>query len=94
MSETDNGDDPIVRDLLPGYIARRHEELVRLQAALDEHDYATLRTVGHNLHGSGGAYGLPRLSELGKALESCARARDADGVAAVLAQMRQFLAAL
>lgn len=94
MSADDNGDDPIVQGLLPGYISRRHEELLRLEAALAEGDYATLRTIGHNLHGSGGAYGLPRISELGKALELSAREEDRDKAATVLADLRRFLAEL
>lgn len=91
MSDKFIDDDPIVRELLPGYLARRHEELPQLEAALDAGDFETLRTTGHNLHGSGGAYGLPRISELGKQLERAARDGNGEQARVTLEEMRVFL---
>lgn len=94
MSEIDHDDDPIVRGLLPGYVARRREEIDKLDGALADGDFETLRTIGHNLHGSGGAYGLPPISAMGKRLEQAARAADAAAAATILAELRAFLGTL
>ncbi len=83
--------DPFVKELMPGYLARRREELSRLEAAAAEGDFEALRVVGHNLHGSGGAYGLPRISELGRDLENAAHERDEAGVRAIIDAMRAFI---
>lgn len=91
MSDLDNIDDPIVRDLLPGYLARRREEILTLNDALERQDFESLRTIGHNLHGSGGAYGLPRMSELGKKLENAARLHDSESIQGTLREMKAYL---
>ena len=92
MSNDDN--DPFVKELLPGYLARRREELSSLARAVDAGDYETLRVIGHNLHGSGAAYGLPRISELGRDLEKAAHVRDDTGARTVIDAMRAYVQTL
>ena len=89
MSDHDN--DPFVKELMPGYLARRREELSTLENAVEDRNYETLRIIGHNLHGSGAAYGLPRISELGRDLEKAAHGRDDAGVRTVIDAMRAFI---
>ncbi len=84
-------DDPILQELLPGYLARRREEVGTLEDALARGDFDKLRIIGHNLHGSGGAYGLDRVSEFGKALEKAARADDSEAIRVTIRQIRAFL---
>ncbi len=84
-------DDPAVRNLIDGYLARRRDEVERISQAIENDDFATLRVIGHNLHGSGGAYGLEGLSVLGAALETHAARRDVDGVTAVRDSIVAFL---
>ncbi|NND61274.1 MAG: Hpt domain-containing protein [Gammaproteobacteria bacterium] len=84
-------DDPYVKELLPGYIARRREEVVTLRQALEQNDLKKLRLTGHNLHGSGAAYGLPRISELGRALERAAAADDTAAVSEVLDTLQSYV---
>ena len=87
---SDNNDD-IVRELLPGYLERRRAELATLEDALERGDYLRLRTIGHNLHGSGGAYGLAKVSEFGAALDQAARNEDAEMIRGIIQQIRAFL---
>ncbi|NNF66435.1 MAG: Hpt domain-containing protein [Gammaproteobacteria bacterium] len=94
MTEFSGGDDPILRELLPGYLARREEELKMLDEALKNKDFSTLRTIGHNLFGSGGAYGLIRVSELGRQLEVAAQQADSEEIQSTIQQMREFLSNL
>ncbi|NNF51886.1 MAG: Hpt domain-containing protein [Gammaproteobacteria bacterium] len=83
--------DPIVRGLLPGYLKRREEELVRLTALLENKDFADIRVLGHNLSGSGGAYGLPQLTDFGRRIESAARDKDEQALRREFAQLGDFL---
>lgn len=91
MTNFSGGDDPILADLLPGYLDRRWSELETLNQALEAGDFAKLMIIGHNLHGSGGAYGLDKISELGQALETAAREKDGDSVRATIQRIRAFL---
>ena len=44
--------------------------------ALQRLDYGQMRTFGHRLRGSGGAYGIPALTDIGVAIESAAGVGD------------------
>ena len=43
-----------------------------LESALDNRDFAALRKAGHNLKGTGVAYGFGGLTEIGRAMEAAA----------------------
>ena len=81
-------------DLLARYLQRRREQLKQLAAALDHADYELIRRIGHNLHGSGTAYGLPRISVLGQALETAAELREPLKISEIISQLRLFLASV
>jgi HPt (histidine-containing phosphotransfer) domain-containing protein len=77
----DHGDflpnlDPAVQRLLPTYLANRRSEVAALRAAAERGDRDTLRRHGHDLRGSGGAYGVPGIQRLGEQLEVAAGAAD------------------
>ena len=59
----------IPRDLVVGYLSRSRSSVSTLRAAVDRSDYDAVRVFGHRLKGTGGAYGMPRLTELGAAIE-------------------------
>lgn len=73
--------DPFAKRLLVRYLGRREADLESLRSALAGNDFETIRVKGHNLYGSGGAYGLDRISELGDSLETAAEAKDEDAIA-------------
>ena len=58
------------------YVDRCLKTLPDVMAALDRWDYAYLRIFGHRLKGTGGAYGIPALTEIGFSIEASA-GRDA-----------------
>lgn len=83
--------DPIVKPLIPGYLANRRKDLDRIRDSLAKGDFGTLRVIGHDLKGSGGAYGIPPLSELGGRLETAALANDAAAIAQLRGELEAFL---
>lgn len=94
MSETESpieAIDPIVQSLLPGYLVRREAELVRLRSLLAEGRLDEIRTLGHNLSGSGGAYGLPGLTTIGRQLEAAAGDGDSDAIGGHLDALHSYL---
>jgi HPt (histidine-containing phosphotransfer) domain-containing protein len=85
-------DDPTVAALLPRYLERRREDLALLHEALDGGSLDVAVVVGHRMRGSGTAYGIPRITELGTALEKAARSQDIDAVREQAQQLESFLA--
>lgn len=59
--------------------------------ALDRSDHGHLRVFGHRLRGSGGAYGIPALTEIGSAIERAALQHDASELRLQLAALEACL---
>ena len=83
--------DPLLAPLIPEYLNSRRKDLQKLADALAAKDFGTLRKVGHNMYGSGGAYGLPPVSDVGKRIEDAALASDAAKIGEALEDLRAFL---
>ena len=83
--------DPFARRLLNQYLERRRTDLERLRKALDASDFESIEISGHNLSGSGAAYGLDTISHLGADLERAAQARHTGRILEVLNQLEQFV---
>jgi HPt (histidine-containing phosphotransfer) domain-containing protein len=83
--------DPLLLPLIPDYLQNRRRDVDRLTEALARKDFAALRKIGHDMAGSGGAYGLPPLSELGKLIEDAALAGDPMRIEMATADLQVFL---
>ena len=83
--------DPFARRLLSQYLERRKTDLSRLREALAAADFSSIERTGHNLYGSGAAYGLDEISSLGARLEKAAQAAQADSIASVLDDLERFV---
>jgi HPt (histidine-containing phosphotransfer) domain-containing protein len=77
--------------LAAAYLERRKEQIVTLRRALDARDFEALWIAGHRMHGSGAPHGVPRISELGAALEISAFQRDIPRIAADIDRLESFL---
>ena len=83
--------DPLLQPLIPDYLKNRRLDLQRLADGLARKDFALLRKTGHDMAGSGGAYGLPPISDLGRRIEDAAVAGDAAAVAMARDDLQVFL---
>lgn len=84
-------DDEDVFELIPVYLAGRRNELGVLRDAVAKKDFETLRGLGHKMKGSGGGFGLDRISEIGGNLESSAKAQDLSAIEQEIADLRDYL---
>jgi len=66
------------------FLQRQERAVQRLQVALRAGDFAKVCSMGHDLKGSGGAYGMDKLSALGRDLEAAAGEKDVPLIAALL----------
>jgi histidine phosphotransfer protein HptB len=82
---------PGLADLRAGYMTHRSTEMESLEHALKNGDFPTLQRAGHNLKGTGAAYGFSELSDIGRALEGAAKGRDAAAAEALLDQIESYI---
>ena len=61
--------DPELRDIVPGFLDRRLQEVDSIRAALERQDYGLVRGIGHQMKGAGSSYGFDGITEVGWSLE-------------------------
>ena len=83
-----------IEALVPRYLDRRRKEIESFRLALGNGDFEALRVGGHSLKGSGGGYGFDALTQIGSRIEKGAQQRDAELVAAALADYADYMARL
>lgn len=86
--------DPFARRLIFQYVMRRKADIDLLRSALADGRFSEIQVAGHNLSGSGGAYGLQRVSEIGTALEDAAKVRHTPQVTRLIDELDRYVHAL
>ena len=95
--EDDNpmdGVDPFARRLITQYLGRRKADIDQLREAVGVGDFERIRVTGHNMSGSGSAYGLGKVSEVGAALEKAAKAADSAAIRELIDQLDRILSSV
>ncbi len=80
-----------VAEISDEYLDRQRAESDRLAQALQHADFAALGKGGHNLKGTGAAYGFAELSDIGKALEMAAKENDPAACGLLLDRIESYL---
>ncbi len=83
--------DPFARRLVIQYLDRRENDLRTLRADHADGDYKSIERKGHNLYGSGSAYGLDRISELGSELELAAKKCNGQYIEELIDTLKTFI---
>ncbi len=61
---------------IPAFLRDCRLNVITMLQALDKADFETVKTLGHNMRGSGGGYGFPTITHIGAALELGAKNTD------------------
>lgn len=72
--------DPELKELIPQFLNHRQQDVNALVIALEANDADTIRSIGHDLRGVGGAYGFSYIQESGESIEACGKAGRLDEV--------------
>lgn len=77
--------------IVPIFLTNVRKNPAAIAAALARGDYQAIRSMGHNMKGTGTSFGLPQISALGDRLEHAAKETNADSVREVTEELVQFL---
>jgi signal transduction histidine kinase/CheY-like chemotaxis protein len=83
-----------LKPVVGGYLEKRRGDVAKLRVALDGGDYATIRTLGHQMAGTGGGYGFDPITDIGSALEEAAMASDTARIRASIEDLDRYLSAV
>ena len=81
-----------LEDLIPGFLENRQGDLKKLEQALGDEDFETLRSIGHNLKGVGGGYGFHDMTTIGAAIEEGAQENKLETVSENVTKLSDYLA--
>mgnify|MGYP001549315816 FL=1 len=73
------------------YLKRREKDLELLDQALADSNFEAIERTGHNLSGSGSAYGLDAVSRIGRSIEEAAKRADAAQTRRLLDDLAEFV---
>jgi HPt (histidine-containing phosphotransfer) domain-containing protein len=83
--------DPDLADLVPGYLDHRRQDVQKAREHLERGDFEAVRVVGHSIAGSGGTYGFPGITRIGRLIERSGQAKDAEAVRMALVELESYL---
>jgi HPt (histidine-containing phosphotransfer) domain-containing protein len=69
---------PKFADRIPAYLQNCRQNGIAMLDALDRVDFETVKFLGHQMRGSGGAYGFQAITDIGAALQQAAESADTD----------------
>lgn len=80
-----------VEQLVPWYLESLSHRVQEARASLAAKRLEGVRRLGHNLKGTGAAYGFPRIAEIGQEIERLAPIGDEQGLAGQLEALYHFV---
>jgi CheY-like chemotaxis protein len=86
--------DPDVEDLVSDFLEKRKKDVESIDKFLvgqDKGSFEAIEKLGHSMKGSGGSYGLNRVSEIGKALYDAAKENDRRTIESLNASLSEYL---
>jgi CheY-like chemotaxis protein len=83
--------DPSLRAVIPAYLDKRREDVRAILAALEKLDYEMIVELGHNMSGTGGGYGFPRITEIGASIHLAAKESNSSAIRSQVAELSAYL---
>ncbi len=83
--------DADLKELIPGYIENRLEDIKSISELLRDGDYENIRILGHSMKGSGGGYGFDRISEIGETIEDAAMEKNPGAIRNCIDELSTYL---
>ncbi len=62
-----------------------------MREVLAQGDYETIRIFGHRMKGTGGAYGLDAITDIGRALEEVAKNQNSEEIRELLSSFLDYV---
>ena len=75
----------------PAYLENCRQNVIAIQNALDRADFEAVSILAHNMRGSGGGFGLQRITDLGAAIEQAADNADLQAARKWTAELSLYL---
>ena len=82
---------PKFADRIPAYLQNCRQNVIAMLDALDRVDFETVTILGHQMRGSGGAFGFQAITDIGAALQQAAESADTDASRKWVGELSSYL---
>jgi HPt (histidine-containing phosphotransfer) domain-containing protein len=86
--------EPVLKELVPDFLANRRRDLERMRQALQAGDLAAIRDVGHNIRAFSRVYGFDDLTALGEQIRRAADESSTLRIVHLQGQLADYLSRL
>jgi len=83
--------DSDIKDLIPGFLENRQEDVKSIYDALEKEDYETIRILGHSMKGAGGGYGFDEITNIGRSIEESAEGKNQEEIKKWVINLSNYL---
>ncbi|MCK4738746.1 MAG: Hpt domain-containing protein [Deltaproteobacteria bacterium] len=83
-----------LKEIVPGYLEKRAENVLRLRGALEAGDFEVVQHLGHDMKGTGTGYGFQLITELGAGIEAAGKAKDREEGFLLVKELEGYLSNL
>ncbi len=77
--------------IVPRFLKNVRRNCAVIEEAAARADFETIRSLAHNMKGTGASFGIPQITEMGDQLERAAKAGDGDSALRINASLTHFL---
>jgi HPt (histidine-containing phosphotransfer) domain-containing protein len=83
---------PMLREAAPEFLDRTRKRVTEMNDALASGDLGRVEWVAHQLAGSGVSFGVPYVSETGRAIEQAAKQAQREAIEPLVRALADYLA--
>jgi HPt (histidine-containing phosphotransfer) domain-containing protein len=83
--------EPKFADLIPVFLQNCRKNVIAMLDALDRVDFETVKFLGHQMRGSGGAFGFQAITDIGAELQQAAESADTDASRKWVGELSNYL---
>ena len=80
-----------IADRIPAYLQNCRQNVITMLDALNRGDFETVTMLGHQMRGSGGAYGFQAITDIGASLQHASESADIDSSRKWVGDMSSYL---
>lgn len=84
--------DEELADLIPEFLENRRRDVEQITRMVQEGKYEDLTRLGHTMKGTGGGYGFPEISEIGREIEEASVRGDRMTITTLCERLAAYLA--
>ena len=83
--------DSELKDIIPDFLDDWKEDVSSMKEALEKGDYELIRSIGHNMKGTGGACGFDAITDMGRSIEEAAKVMDQEMIEQTFDKLSSYL---